>query len=310
MKLQTILALLVFLASGSQVQGQFLKRLAKKAEKAAERTVLNRAGEESGKATDSALDSLLGTPEDGGNAGAAKGTPQGGTGVDYNTAKLINTDAKRSFYTMDVVVHTVNSKGETTDSYFDAEELAMRMEASRNDASMFTDSEGFQYAYNDREERWEKTGLMRSEAMSFMLPAMSMGILKLPEGPMMEATQRFHEQGVNMNTFLLVEWAFIYSPEDFGGSDFTRTLVPCPDGGGDCPKFSYEDPEYQGSYVVFDSEGRLSEIHARVDNQMAQDEGTYSFSYDRDVQVQIPNAVEVKQPFDNLFSRGLNVDDN
>ncbi|MDT7829093.1 DUF4412 domain-containing protein [Pricia sp. S334] len=60
MKIRTkTFTFIVLLLIGTTVQGQFLKKLGKRAEKAAERTVLNRADEEAAKKTDQALDEVL-----------------------------------------------------------------------------------------------------------------------------------------------------------------------------------------------------------------------------------------------------------
>lgn len=285
-----------------------MKNLAKKAEKAAERTLLNRADRETEKGTDKVLDSVWGIGDGAVQDPADQQNGRGKSNTDYNTAKLLNTELKRSFYTHDVVIHTVNQKGETGSHYFDAEELAMKGIASTTENPIYIDSEAYQYGYNEHEEQWQKTGLMRSDAMSFMMPMLSIGMVKLPPDPMLEAVERFKEQGLKLNTFLLIEWAFIYEPDDFRMDGYSERSVPCEDG-GNCVAFDYEDPEYEGSYVVFDSQGRLSKIIARVNNQYTQEDGSFEFDYETPVTVTIPYAVEVKQPFQDFFSRGLNVDD-
>ena len=78
------------------------------------------------------------------------------------------------------MVMTSDSKGKGSAYYFDSDEIAARGIAPNSDKPIFIDSEGFQYGYNESKKRWEKTGLMRSDAMSFMMPMMSTGILKLP----------------------------------------------------------------------------------------------------------------------------------
>ena len=310
-KFQLIATVLILLTGSPVLHGQFLKKLVKKAGDAAERTILNRAEEETANTVDAAIDTVAGVGSTGaspqGRQDASRNVPTASDGR-YNTAKSVNTEAKRSFFTHDVIVYTENEKGETTHSYFDAGELAMKTVASKNDSEMYTDSEGFLYGYNESKQRWEKTGLMRSDAMSFMLPAMSMSLLKLPVEPTMEATEKLRDMGLNMNTFMLVEWAFIYRPDDFREPGFDETTAGCA-AGGSCPKFLYEDPEYAGSYVTFDSTGRLSEIKAVTNGQAGTENGVFRFTYDEPVSVWIPDAVEVKQPFQDFFTKGLDVDD-
>ena len=311
MKAITFLMILGALVSSNRADAQILKNLAKKAEKAAERALMNRADRETEKAVDNTMDSIWGTSEsESSKAGRNTGMDpeRSPDKKDYNNAKNLNTELKRSFYTHDVVIHTVNQKGETGSHYFDADELAMKGVTSTGENPIYIDSEAFQYAYNEHESRWEKTGLMQSDAMSFMVPMLSIGMVKLPPDPMLEAVDRFKEQGLRLNTFMIVEWAFIYKPDDFRMDGYNERTVPCEDG-GDCVAFDYEDPEYQGTYVVFDGQGRLAKIYARIDSQMTQEDGSFEFDYETPVSVTIPSAVEVKMPFQDILSKGLDVDE-
>ena len=276
-------------------EAQILKKLKKQIENTTEKVLLKKTDEKTEQVVGNTIDSVVNP-----NSNQKNNIPPGET-AKANEAKLINTEAKRSFYTNDVIVKTSDSKGKGSEYYFDSEELAARGLAP-NGKEMYIDSEGYNYGYNDHEGRWEKTGLMRSDAMAFMMPAMSMGILKLPAGPSLDASQKLKEQGLNMNTFQIVEWAFIYKPEHFRNGDYEETTAPCP-GGGNCPKFIYKDPDYKGSWVLFDSQGRLSEIYANVNTQQAQGDGSYKFEY-TPVSISVPAAVEVKQPFQDLFMAG------
>ncbi len=309
MKLSKLCLLLLSCSFIGTTHAQILKNLARTAEKAAERALLNRADAETEKSTDRALDSVWGVNDNADSDRPGQGGPDAGQpSKDYNTAKLINTEVKRSFYTHDVVIHTVNKKGVKGSHYFDADELALKGTTSTADSPIYIDSEAFQYGYNEHTERWEKTGLMRTDAMSFMLPMLSIGMVKLPPEPMLEAVDRFKEQGLLLNTFLIVEWAFIYSPDDFRVEGFDEKQVACEDG-ADCVAFYYEEPGYEGSYVQFDKQGRLSKIVAKVNTQNAQEDGTFDFYYNEPVTVHIPDAVEVKSPMQDLFFKGLDVDD-
>ena len=274
---------------------QILKKLKKQVEKTSEKVLLKKTNEKTEKTVESAFDTVL-------NPNSNKGKTHANSGENSNTAKLINTEAKRSFYTSDVIVKTSDNKGEGSTYYFDSDEIAARGTAPNSENEIYIDSEGYQYGYNEGAGRWEKTGIMRSDAMSFMMPMMSTGILKLPVEPTLGTSKKLKEQGLNMNTFQIVEWAFIYKPEHFRNADYEETTAPCPDG-GTCPKFLYTDPDYKGSWVLFDSKGRLSEIYANVNTQQAQGDGSYRFTY-QPVSVSIPDAVEVKQPFQDLFMAG------
>ncbi|GAA4323622.1 hypothetical protein GCM10023115_52460 [Pontixanthobacter gangjinensis] len=297
MKARLLILSLILIFFSSPAEAQILKKLKKEVEKTSERVILKKTEEKTEKTVSSAFDSVVKpqaqnntTP---GNRPASKSS---------NPAKSINTEAKRAFYTSDVIVKTSDSVGKGSSYYFDSDELAARGEAPDSKGTIYIDSEGFNYAYNEGEGRWEKTGLMSSDAMAFMMPAMSMGIIKLPVGPTMDAAEKLKEQGLNMNTFQIVEWAFIYKPEHFRNGDYQETTAPCPDG-GTCPKFLYTNPENKGSWVLFDSQDRISEVYAKVDSQQAQGTGNYKFSYEP-VSVSVPEAVEVKMPFQDLFMAG------
>jgi hypothetical protein len=283
MKTKNLLLIIAPLAMCGNADAQFLKKLSEKAGKA--------------------VDGIFGP-----DSTEVDGHESRLNAVDYNTAKNINTENKRAFYIHDLVIHTVNEKNENTDTYFDAEEIASKMTSSTSESPLYVDSEGFQYAYNEGEARWKKTGIMRTDAMSFAMPMMSMSMLKLPPEPILDASEDFKEKGMNMNTFMMVEWVFIYSPDDFRMDGYTEKKEPC-ENGSSCATFYYEDPEYKGSYVQFDSNGRLSKIVADANGQYAQGSGTFEFDYDTPVSVSIPSATEVKMPFQDLFIEGLNVND-
>ncbi len=309
MKTKFIPLVLIFFLVSLSADGQILKKLKKKVEQTSEKVLLKKTEQQTEKTVSGAIDGVanpgMNPSEDDRQASeiSQKKDPNA------NKAKLINNDAKRAFYTTDVIVRTSDSKkGKGSEYYFDSEEIAARGIAPESDNPIYIDSEGFQYGYNESERRWEKTGLMRSDAMSFMMPMVSIGMLKLPSGPTLQASEKLKEQGLNMNTFQIVEWAFIYKPEHFRNEDYQETTAECP-GGGTCSKFTYNDPEYKGSWVLFDSKDRLAEIYAKVNNDQMQGDGSYKFEYSP-VTVNVPSAVEVKMPFQDLFMQGLDTPDN
>ena len=296
MKLRLFILSICFILSGTSADAQILKKLKKKVEETTEKVLLKKTEEETEKTVEGAIDKAI--DPDSKKDDQAKP----GNNANANTAKTINTEAKRAFYTSDVIVKTSDSNGKGSEYYFDSEEIAARGVAPDSEHPIFIDSEGFQYGYNASEGKWQKTGIMRSDGMAFMMPMMSAGILKLPIEPTMAASEKLKNQGLNMNTFQIVEWAFIYKPEHFRSEDYEEMSVPCSDG-GTCPRFLYTDPEYKGSWVQFDKEGRLSEVYAKVDNIQAQGDGSYKFFYEP-VSVSIPDAEEVKTPFQDLFLVG------
>lgn len=305
MKLKLTLLAIILLGIGNQAEAQILKKLKNKAEKAAERVLVRKTEKKAEQMTEAAFDSVANNPKNK-NSKSKSDKSSGSQSSDEikkgeNTAAMeINTAAKREFYKTDVIV-TTSENGESGSAfYFDADNLAMKGTLAKNNEKMYTDSEGFQYAYNNSEHRWEKTGIMRTDAMSFMMPAMSMSMLQLPQGPMLAATEKAKKQGMNLNTFMIVEWAFIYEPKDFRNEDYTEKKI---DGG---IQFNYTDPDYSGSYVTFDSENRLSEALIKVKTPEGINTGIYNFNY-TPVEVNLPSAVEVKMPFQDLFMKGLDM---
>ncbi|MUP45691.1 hypothetical protein E0K83_08030 [Gramella sp. BOM4] len=305
MKARLLIFSIGFMLTTTGSYGQIFKKIKKEIEKTTEKVILNKTEEKTEKTVEGAFDSILNPNK----TNATGETSETATNANSNAAKLVNTEAKRAFYTSDVIVKTSDNDGEGSSYYFDSDEIAARGEAPDSKNPIYIDSEGFNYGYNESEGRWEKTGIMRTDGMAFMMPAMSLGMLKLPAEPTLETSKKLKEQGLNMNTFQIVEWAFIYKPEHFRNGDYEETTAPCPGGGGSCPKFRYTDPEYKGSWVLFDEQGRLSEIYANVNTQQAQGIGSYKFIY-QPVSVSVPNAVEVKMPFQDLFLSGMDAEPN
>ena len=296
MKIKILILVLSFL-SGYNSEAQILKKLRKTVENTTEKVLVKKTREKTEKAVENSIDGISSDKNEG-SSEAKSSTEKGET--DANKAKLINTEAKRSFYTKDVIVTTSENGEDGSTFYFDANNLAMRSIEPKRNEEMFTDSEGYQYAFNKSNNRWEKTGLMRGDAMSFMMPAMSMSLLQLPAAPMLDATEKAKANGMNLNTFMIVEWAFIYSPEHFRNEDYTESNV----NGG--TKFDYTDPQYSGSYVIFDSQERLSQALIKTETPEGMKTGIFNFGY-APVQVNIPSAVEVKMPFQDLYMQGLDM---
>ncbi|MDR5590295.1 DUF4412 domain-containing protein [Christiangramia sp. SM2212] len=300
MKIKILLLFFVLIGLGQNAEAQLLKKLKNKAENAAEKVLLKKTEKKAEQMTEAAFDSLANNSKNRNFEGVSSPSPikkNSGT-IDYDTTAMhINTPAKRDFYSMDVVVTTAENNNAGSSFFFDADHLAMRGISPEKNSEMYTDSEGFQYAFNDSNNRWEKTGLMRSDAMSFMMPAMSMSLLQLPSGPMLAATEKAKAQGMSLNTFMIVEWAFIYRPEHFRNQDYIESDT------SEGLRFNYTDPDYSGSYVLFDEKNRLSKAIINVKTPEGIKSGSYDFKY-QPVEVNIPKAVEVKMPFQDLIMAG------
>ncbi len=227
--------------------------------------------------------------------------------------ELVINSAK-DFFTTDVVMKLYYETGAVIQTeYFDADAIAMRTEfPDPAKKPLFNDSKGFFYAYNETEGTYEKSKLLSSSGMGFMTAGMIPQAYKLPPEPYLDAYQKLEEKDINLN-FLVLEMAFIYKPGDFeDDSYYIPSKTKC-NNSENCTKFSYNDPEYPGSYIQFDDQGRLSELYIRTTNPEVKKEdhptGKFVYTY-QDVSVKLPDAKEqsmIPGPFGKMLNleRGL-----
>ncbi|GLU43769.1 hypothetical protein [Allomuricauda sp. NBRC 101325] len=309
MKVKFFITLSMCLFLSGHTEAQFFKKLKKKAEEAAERTVINRTDEEVTKGTNKGIDVVTGK-------GSNDPSTSNGQPISYeNPSKEINTDAKRAFYTTDVIVDTYDDEKQSyTTSYFDSDELAMKMswtdQNTGSPSEAFNDSEGYFISYNQNEGHYEKSNILSMGAMSMMAPTMIINAYKLPVDRFLEITEEFNDKGLKVNAFIMVEFAFMYSPEDFRNGDYTEAIVPCR-GSADCTKFSIVSEGYEGSYILFDSDDRLAEININMkDNpNFGTNEGYIKYTY-KNCEVNLPSAVEKKMFGQDLIEMGLDPNKN
>ena len=130
--------------------------------------------------------------------------------------------------------------------------------------------------------------------MGFMFASMIPKHYKLPPEPYLEAYGKLEEKDLKLN-FMILEMAFIYNPSDFeDDSYYIPSKTKC-NNSDNCTKFSYNDPEYPGSYIQFDEQGRLNEFYINTINPEVKKEehptGRYVYTY-QDVNVKLPEAIE------------------
>lgn len=303
MRIRYFLATLILtLSINHYSQAQFLKKLKNKVENAAERALTKKAEQKTEEVVENAFDSIADSEKKDRKTDNTKKT-RGKAGSNENAAS-VNGDIKRSFYTYDVLVTSDENGAKGSTMSFDADVLAMKMDAHSKNKTSYTDSEAYTYIFNDNKGRWEKTGLMKNDAMSFMMPMMSISMIKLPVEPMMDAVENFKKQGVALNTFMIVEWAFVYKPEHFKNADYTETVEKCGNK-QDCLRFLFNDAQYLGSYVQFDPSNRISIVHMEVDTPEGHKSGSTIFNYETPISLVLPDAEEVKMPLQDLWGKGL-----
>lgn len=268
MKLKSILLITVLFISGINVEAQLIEELKKRAKEKGLQTK-----EVSIDTTDNAKHRT----------------------TSYEVEELVVNSAK-DFFTTDVVMKLYNPKGELVQtSYFDAETIAMRTEQVDGPKPIYHDDKGKFYAYNLDEGQYSAMKLLPSASMGFMMGGMTTQAYKLPSDPYFEALQALEKVGSGLN-FIVLEMAFIYKPMHFeDDANYTPHKVDC-SGSNNCIRFKYTDPEYTGSYIQFDAQGKLREFNLITTNtQFSEDgknsSGKFLFSY-KPCTVNLPDATE------------------
>ena len=229
-----------------------------------------------------------------------------------NAELVINT--AKDFFTNDVVMKLYYKTNDVIHiQYFDADIVAMRTEMpDPAKKPLFHDSKGYAYAYNEKTLGYEKSKLMSSGMMGFMTAGLIPQYYKLPPGPYLEAFEKLEKNDLSLN-FLILELAFIYKPDDFEVDPYYKPSRTRWNNFDSCIKFSYDDPEYPGSYIVFDKNGRLVELYINTIRPDIKEEdhptGKFVYTY-QDVNVKLPAAKEqsmIPGPFGEMlnFEKGL-----
>ena len=204
--------------------------------------------------------------------------------------ELVINSAK-DFFNKDVVMALYNNGKLVQTSYFDAATIAMRTEKDGTPYPIYHDDKGKFYAYYNNTGQYETMALLPSSSMGFMTAGMTTQVYKLPQQPYFEAYKALTDIDSGLN-FLILELAFIYHPNHFKGNDYyIEKNVNC--NSGKCIRFSYNDPEYPGSYIQFDDQDRLNELYINSTNPQFKDNptGKFVFSY-KECTVKLPDAVE------------------
>lgn len=306
MKPKHLFVTLLCLILGYTTEAQFLKKLKKTAQEAAEGTILRKTDEIVSGKTEKTIDDAT-IKKDESNKKGGKGNEdfeeEAAPGV--NPALGINTEAKKAFYKEDVVIKLHENGNLNQTQYFDADEVAVKMEGDKLPKPGYADSEGLMYGYDDNEGRYTKSSMVALQSQG-MMPLMIVEAYKLPPEPFMASLDKQADQGMTPNPFNgIVEFAFVYEPEQFRYEDFKETKQTIR--GETYTKFEFlNEPGYEGSYVLFDSQNRLIEIFTKKsDTGQSMDsfelgsmpvppgESLLVYEY-KPVDVQLPPAKEVR----------------
>lgn len=325
MKTKLIFITCAFLLCGINAEAQLLKKLKKRAEQAAERTILNKTDEVVSKKTEKTIDDATSKKEK-----SDKKEDEDTSELEAsNTALTKNTEAKKAFFKEDIIIKMHENGNLNQTQFFDANEVAVRMEDPKQPKPGFIDSEGYMYVYSEGE--YQKTGIVALQSQGLMAPTMMIEAYKLPPEPFMAQFEKQQDLGVTANPFNgIVEFAFIYKPDDFRYDDFNETTQTLR--GKTYTKFEYlNEPGYEGSYVLFDDQDRLVEIYTKTSEEAELIDGFGSqgqageslMVYDyKPVEVKLPQAREVKTVGEGLMggvmenivkggnTRNTNIDDD
>ncbi|UKM66403.1 hypothetical protein GSB9_02993 [Flavobacteriaceae bacterium GSB9] len=304
MKNKVIITMLLAFCFTLPTQAQFLKKLKQKAEQAAERTILRKTDEVVSKKTEKTIDDATLSKKNKPQKENSKENEQETTALEpANAALNKNTKAKKDFYKEDVVIKLHENSNLNQTQFFDANQVAVRSEQGNMPKPSYIDSEGFMYSYKDGE--YTKSSIIALQSQGMMIPTMIVEAYKLPPEPVMASLQKQTDLGMTANPFNgIVEFAFIYKPDDFRYVDFKESKQILR--GKTYTKFEFlNEPGYEGSYVLFDDQDRLVEIYTKkgeteeptsFDMSFTPPEAGESlllYNY-QPVEVQLPQAREVK----------------
>ena len=297
MKTKYLILTLCVLFIGFNSEAQLLKKLKEKAEQAAERTVLKKTDEVVSQKTEEAIDGVT----TGNSKENNKSTKGDEITASANSALQKNTMAKKSFYKEDVVIKMHENGNLNQIQSFDADQVAVRIESEKLPQPGYNDSEGFIYTYGS--DGYKKSSLIAVQSQGMMVPTMMLEAYKLPPEPFMAELERQTDQGLTANPFNgIVEFAFIYEPDDFRYEDFKESKQSFK--GKSYTRFDYlNEPGYEGSYVLFDDQDRLIEIYTNKSettqnnsfemNMMEPGTSLLEYNYES-VDVILPEAEEVR----------------
>lgn len=308
--MKTILfwAIILSVSICQPVHGQFLKQLQKRAQDAVERTVLRKTDEVATQTTEKVIDGAISGVD--GSETTNNQNSSSNQIEQSNTALAKHTQAKRDFYKDDMVIK-ISENGEVIQTqYFDANEIAVKTQLPNKPKANFIDSEGFVYVFKDGE--YTKSAIIALQSQGMMVPTMMVNTYKLPPEPVMANLQKQHDLGMTANPFNgFVEFASIYKPEQFRYEDFNETKQTI--NGKTYTKFEFlNEPGYEGSYVLFDEQNRLTKIVSkRSESVQSQDmqlgampippgEDILEYEY-TNVDVQLPAAREVRMQGQGLM---------
>ena len=215
---------------------------------------------------------------------------------DYAYEEEVEIKSASDFFTMDVVMALYDEDGNWIQtSYFDKETIAMRTEKTAlGDKHIYHDRKGKFYAFDETEGQYKTMALLPASSMGMMTAGMTTQAYKLPPEPYLNAFGALADLDIALN-FLILEMTFVYKPIHFeDNEEYTKRTFPC--NAGTCTLFNYTDPQYKGSYILFNEDDRISEIsikstNSNFSNNERNQSGKFVFKYEP-VDVTLPDAVE------------------
>ena len=158
--------------------------------------------------------------------------------------------------TIGVKAKLKDKKGQEQQYVFDPNSMAMRIEFINPESEpIYLDKNGYVYAPGRGGYMKMNLNRMRNIARGFGLVFEDLPSVDYPEGPII-----YHGHEIPVQRFPVVEWAFILEPDQFiNEDDYDAETVPCIENQS-CQKFTLKNGRQSGSYVIFDTQGRMIEI--------------------------------------------------
>ena len=207
-----------------------------------------------------------------------------GDGQDLQSELSVNSSKVNNTTPAGIKAFLKDHKGKTQTYIFDGKTVAMRVEFDPKEKQkpMYFDNAGYVYTSN-KKQGYVKVPFEKLKKMMNFRTFVSGGVLPPIDFP--DGSITYYGMDVSPKKFPILEWAFVYKTVHFeGNADFNKETLDCR-GEGNCLKYTLINGTDAGSYVLFDSKGRLAEIFSI-------NSGNAVYTY-QDNPVQLPNAREM-----------------
>lgn len=236
--------------------------------------------------------------------------------IQETTEKLINTDKDRDndekrigetdknlgkrtlklrnpLYPSDLRIKITENGVAGNTVFIDNDHNLLRIEIPQDPNPLYIDGAGYRYVY--REGGYEQIdGAKDLATMGVKEPWIIPEYIKLP--PIDQTSNTYKSIDTpNLNDNRLLDWAYNYKPEHFRTKDFSENVLP---EYNNAIEFSFNDPVFTGSKILFDDFGRLALIDLKSKGKSIQ----YKFSFVK-VRSFLPEVKQIVNPFQPVIDK-------